>query len=316
VLADPLVDTHLLLIGRPPLAEYLGFIATQTLEGEHADPGTLAQEWRLANDHVRELEQLEAGIADQTPVELVDPALEPLLQQVLADAAYRRSFNIVPTRVGVVELDKLVVFQKHVNLRYVNHLYRVIGARPTAEAVFRFCLPLRHPTPPPTQSQVAQNAFVFLSPSTDFRLLEVKLFAPSQLPNYSTAGPITGVVGLVVGYGSNYFNVVQCEGRIVLNNGSHRAYTLRKAGITHVPCVIQDVSRREELELIAGGDVGEQPDRYFSASRAPLFKDFFDARLCKIVHVRRQLRQMKITVGVETLDVPASQPASLGAEDD
>jgi hypothetical protein len=309
-MTDALVDPHLLLIGRPPLAEYLGFVTTQTLQGETADPAALATEWRSANDRVRELETLEAGIANAASIVSIDAGLEELRRKVLADPAYRRAFSIVPARIGVVELDTLVVFQKHVNLAYVDHLHRKFGDRPSSEDLFRFCLPLRHPAPAPTQSRVAQNAFVFVSPSTDFRLLDVRLFAPSDLPGYTTAGPVTSVVGLVVGYGSNYFNVLRCEDRLVLNNGSHRAYALRKAGITHVPCVIQEISRREELELIAGGDVAAHPDRYFEATRPPLFKDFFDSYLRKIVNARRQLRQMKITFSVEMLEVPASESAA------
>jgi len=305
--ADALFDRHVLLIGRPPLSEYLGFVASQTREGSLSDYGSLASEWRLANDRVRELERLEAGIADDAAIQPPADSLAPQVERLLGDPAYQRSFSIVPARIGLVELDKLVVFQKHINLQYVDYLCSLLGERPGEDAVFRFCLGGNHATPPTVQSRVSQNSFMFVSPSTDFRMLEVKVFAASELPNYSAAGPVTGVVGLVVGYGSNYFNVIRCEGRFVLNNGSHRAYTLRKLGVTHVPCVIQEISRREELEVIAGGDVAEHPDLYFGVPRAPMFPDFFDPRLCKHVDVCRQVRQMKITIGVETVDAPAAE---------
>ena len=60
-------------------------------------------------------------------------------------------------------------------------------------------------------------------------------------------------MGLVVGFSSNYLNVVAAEGRLVLNNGYHRVYALRERGVTHVPCVMQRVTRREELELVGTG---------------------------------------------------------------
>jgi hypothetical protein len=307
LMAENLFDQHVLLIGRPPLSEYLGFVTSQTREAEAPDYGSLAREWRLANDRVRDLEKLEPEIADDATVQPVADALAAMAERLLADPAYQRSFTLVPARIGVVELDKLVVFQKHVNLQYVDHLCALLGEHPSEEAIFRFCLGGNHAMPPTVQSRVSQNSFIFVSPSTDFRMLDVKVFAPSELPKYSAAGPVTGLVGLVVGYGSNYFNVLRCEGRLVLNNGSHRAHTLRKLGITHVPCVIQEISRREELEVIAGGDVSEHPDLYFSVPRPPMFRDFFDPRLCKMVDVRRQVRQMKITIGVETVDAPATE---------
>jgi len=304
---EDLFDRHVLLIGRPPLPEYLGFVTSQTREGQALNYGQLADEWRLANDRVRHLGQLEPKIADDVPVRQVGNALAGLVAKVLADSAYQRSFSLVPARVGVVELDKLVVFQKHINLQYVNHLTTIIGDHPTEEEVFRICMGGKHATPPTVHSRVSQNSFIFVSPSTDFRVLEVNFFPPLESLESRAAGPVTGLVGLAVGYGSNFFNVLSCEGRLVLNNGSHRAYALRKLGTTHVPCVIQDISRREELDVVAGGNVSERPDLYLSGPRPPMFRDFFDPSLCKFVDVRRQVRQMKITIGVETVDAPATE---------
>src|SRR2546430_11202463 len=41
---------------------------------------------------------------------------------------------------------------------------------------------------------------------------------------------------------------------LILNNGSHRAYALRELGITRVPCIVQHVSCREELNVLACTD--------------------------------------------------------------
>ena len=51
-----------------------------------------------------------------------------------------------------------------------------------------------------------------------------------RLSDYHAAGVVAGVVGLVIGYSSNYLNVVAAERRPVLNNGYHRAYALRALG--------------------------------------------------------------------------------------
>src|SRR5712691_3603975 len=113
---------------------------------------------------------------------------------------------------------------------------------------------------------------------------------------------INAIVALVVGYGSNYMNAIHVENRLILHNGSHRAFALRAVGITEAPCVIQTVTRREELQVIAGGDIGENPDRYLVAPRPPLLKDYFDERLRKLLRVPRRQRQVKITFGVEQID--------------
>ena len=92
----------------------------------------------------------------------------------------------------------------------------------------------------------------------------------------------------------------------MLNNGSHRAFALREMGITHVPCLIQHVSRREELSVIASGDFNTAPDVYLKDARPPMLKDYFDSKLRKLVRVSRTLRQVKVGFGVEQLDVPAA----------
>jgi hypothetical protein len=58
------------------------------------------------------------------------------------------------------------------------------------------------------------------------------------------------------------------------------------AGHTHVPCLIQNVSRREELELVAP-EIQQHIDLHLEAPRPPLLKDYFDDRLHLSLHVPR-----------------------------
>jgi hypothetical protein len=53
------------------------------------------------------------------------------------------------------------------------------------------------------------------------------------------AGVPKYVVAIAVGYGANFLAAAHVEGRLILWNGSHRAYALRAAGHTHVPCLIK-----------------------------------------------------------------------------
>ena len=99
-------------------------------------------------------------------------------------------------------------------------------------------------------------------------------------------------------------NVIQAENRLVLNNGSHRAYALRELGVTHVPCLVQHVSRRDELDLV-GGEIQQSPDRYLKVARPPLLKDYFDQRLRMIVPVYRKNRMVRIQFAVEQAEMPA-----------
>ena len=81
-------------------------------------------------------------------------------------------------------------------------------------------------------------------------LLDATLLEPGQVTGLDAVGVPSKLVVLSVGYGSNYLSAISVGGRLVLHNGSHRAYALRAAGQTHAPCLVQHVSRHEELRAI------------------------------------------------------------------
>jgi hypothetical protein len=301
---QPHADELVFLIGRPPMSEFIGYVTTQTVGGQDADLRALAHQWRTANDHIHDLENREAGLADGAIARPLDPGLETLRELVLTDPFFQRSFALIPASLGLVELDRLVVFQKQINLTYASTLEQLLRHDPSPDALFRFCLPFDHPQPPVNLGRISGNQFVFYSPSTDFRFLEATLLQPNQVTGQYFQGPVSGIVALMVGYGSNFLNVVQAEGRLILNNGSHRAYALRSLGVTHAPCVIQHLSRREELEFVGNQDLQSKPDLYLRAARPPLLKDYFDPHLRSVLRVPRRSRQVKITFGLEVLDVP------------
>ena len=299
-------DEHVFLVGRPPLSEYLAFIETHTVEGAGADRQALAAEWRSANDRIIELEQNEAGSADGVAVNAVPPELRASADQVLADPLVQRAFAVLPVEIGVVELDRLVVHQKQINVGYVAALRTALGDTPSSAELFAFALPRdRRYDVPIRAGRTGPNAWTFVSDSTDFRPLEPVLIDPAHVAGgMPLTGVPTAVVALSVGYGSNFLTAIQVDGRLVLNNGSHRAYALREAGHTHAPCLIQTVSRREELEMVGVEPLNQRPQVYLDDPRPPLLKDYFDPQLRRLVHVPRKARQVRVMFNYEVTDAP------------
>jgi hypothetical protein len=84
----------------------------------------------------------------------------------------------------------------------------------------------------------------------------------------------------------------------VLHNGYHRAYSLRSLGITHAPCFVETVTRKDELRVAATEKVSDDPEFYFRAKRPPLLKDFFDPKLSRRypVRPRRAVVQLEFTL--------------------
>ena len=99
-------------------------------------------------------------------------------------------------------------------------------------------------------------------------------------------GPVAAAIGLVVGFSANFLSGIRSDNRILLQNGYHRAYALRALGITHAPCVIQTVTRKDELALLADTRVTSDPGFYFKAARPPMLRDFFNPSLRKHLNVR------------------------------
>lgn len=304
--APPVVDQHVFLIGRPPIGDFLSYVRNLALDAQRRDEGVLADEWRAANDRVRELETTEAGLADDPPKLPLPPEMHSLAEEIQADPAFRNAFRLVPVEIAMLELDRLVVFQKHINLMYVNEVQeRLPDGEPTPEELFRFCIPREVHTVPVRIAQTAATSYTFVSPSHDFRYIEPVLLDADQVRGYDRMGPVTAILGIVVGFGSNYLVGMQIENRIILVNGSHRAYALRERGVTHAPCIIQKITRMEELEIVGTDELRRNSDRYVQAPRPPMLKDYFDVRLRKVLQVARKHRMIKLTFGVEVSDIPA-----------
>jgi len=305
VTSGEVVDDNVYLIGRPTLGRFLRFMAHQTVDGESLHEGALTDEWRAANEHIRTLQKDEAGLADHPPITKLGPRLESLYAALLDDPLVVNGFNTLPSNVGMVDLDRMVVYQKHIDLAHVNRLKDKLGASPGEEEVFRTCLPADHPQPPFKWSRVHNNTYVFMSPSNDLRFLRPMRLEPRHIKDHPLPGSLVGVLGIAVGFGSNFLNAIYAENRLVLHNGSHRAYALRELGITHVPCIIQYASSREELDVVASGDLRDRPDVYLRSPRPSMLKDYFDPKLRKVVPVRRRLRQVTVKFEVDEAYVPA-----------
>src|SRR5205807_3783118 len=117
--------------------------------------------------------------------------------EVMADPRWNRGFDALPTRFGMVELDRLVVSQPHLNLLHTAGLKARLGCSPTFDALFRFCLPLDRSEAPVHMRRAGPKRFIFWSESSDFRFHEPAILDPSQIKEHDPFGPLGGVVGLM-----------------------------------------------------------------------------------------------------------------------
>ncbi|GEM_PF-284325 len=298
------IDETLYLIGRPTLKQFLRFARHQAVNPPPEE--TLTGEWKAASRLLRSLETEEAGYADDPPITKLDVSkYEPLLAEFLKDPLVQNGFNTVPTEVAFVELDRLVVYQHHIDLNHIRRLENELGPLPGDEQIFRTALLHDHPRAPVKWSRLHRDTFVFMSPSNDMRYLGTMKLQPDNIKDYPPPGNLLGVVGIAVGFGSNFLNAVYAEKRLILNNGYHRAYALRKAGVTHAPCIIQHVSPDDELDDVVASEVADNPDYYLKCPRPSVLKDYFDPRLHTVMPTHRRLKQITVKFEVDDGYVPA-----------
>lgn len=188
---------------------------------------------------------------------------------------------------------------------FTERLQTKLGPAPDAETLFRFCQPSVTSETPIDIKKIGSKRFTFTCESTDFRPHRPALLRPDQVRDHKTFGPMSAVVGLPVGFGSNFFTAIQHEDRVLLHNGYHRAFAMRALGITHAPCIIQTVTRRDELEVAAKEYVADNPGFYFGTARPPLLKDFFDPKIASSFMVHRTMKMIEVTFEIRDFEVQA-----------
>jgi hypothetical protein len=288
------------LLGQAPLRKYLDFVDDMGLPGAVPARPDLVREWSAAALHYEDLERREAGIADHLACRELDPELAPLAAELMRTPRYTRTFGTLPGRIAMVEVAHLVVCQNHVTRSFVDRLKERLGPDPDPVTLFHFCLPREQSSAPVQIREMGGKRYVFRSESTDFRFHEPVLLAPGQLAGYDAYGAVAGVVGLVVGFSANFLNAV-CDddsGRLLLHNGYHRACALLELGITHAPCVIQTVTSRDELDLVAKPLVANDPGYFFNSPRPPLLKDYADPALRRILPIKKMSRTIEVNFEV------------------
>jgi hypothetical protein len=297
-------EEHSYLLARSSLDDYQSFMRAYAVGGHELDRGRLVAEWRRADDRMAELRADEPDRADNNSPEPLPAHLRPLAAAVERDPVFRQAFSDATYEFAVVDLDRVIVSQRLVSLEHVARLHARLGRASSDEDLFHFCLPAGREPPAFRASRIADEEFAFRSESSDLRFLDAVLLRPDQLTGYHAVGPVAGVIALVVGFGSNYLNVLSVDGRLVLNNGHHRACALWDLGHRRVPCVIHTITHPDEIPVHAPRAVRRQPEVYLTGPRPPLVGDYFDTLLSRRVPIALTAKEVRVRYAVDEKDVP------------
>jgi len=299
---DAQTQRRLFLMGFPPMEEALGFLSTKTQP--RMEMARAADLWRRANDLVRQNWQADSGACERVEVTDLPPELLEKATALESSELFGKSFAVVPARIKMVELAPLAIFQKTVNLTYTGQLEAQLSRDMTPAQLFDACLALRDP-PGVACAWPALDAIQLSSCSSDLRFLEAIPLKDDLIAQLSVGGRAAAVVALVMGFGPNLITAIRVGNRLVLSNGSHRAYALLKLGYTKVPCVVQEVTRQEELPIVLGNVPQPLLQQLLSNPRPPMLRDLLNETLTCIISTPVEKRVVTVHWQVQNMDSPS-----------
>lgn len=170
----------------------------------------------------------------------------PYLQGVMTNPRFNATIEgMANWAFKLVEVEPLLAFQFHVETNRSDDLCGASGPNPSVETMLPVCLPHQLET---VQLQIIgqQNGFMIRAHSLNLRLLGAGLPIGANAAQHITFG------GIGYGVSSPLIQVVSFGGRCYLKNGYHRAYGLRKAGATHIPCLLLEATDYAHVGALGG----------------------------------------------------------------
>lgn len=291
----------LYLYGAVTQMELNGFLEVHSIDPDQKK-NEIRQTWSSAADRFQELKASETGIADTISTTKIDEAANPLLREVRTSPAFINTFSNFPVSFEEVEIDKLVAGQRSVHHQYVDRIAEKYEKE--GRDLVKFCIAPLQDTTPVVTGRTAQNAFTASSENPGLRFLGAyeQHYKDGLIDGQTPGGQPVRAIVLVLGYGYSTVNAYRVGKRLILNNGFHRLYALRRMGIQKVPMVVQKITHYE-LELPPV--VSELPRQYLVQEVRPaLLKDFLDEKLTCTVMQRNFIKSVQIGWGVNETIVP------------
>jgi hypothetical protein len=217
---------------------------------------------------------------------LAIPAVhQPHLVAVTQDAQFGRTvagFNAFGW--GLVEIDPLIAFQLHLSVERATE--RSITDT-SVGAMLALCLPAASMEVKATWTIGGGPVVGNVTLMSDS--LNLTALGPPSIPSKGLVDP-AAEIGPILGVASDLVHVFQVAGRFYLRNGYHRAWALRKAGVTHMPALILQASSYAQGQVPAG----HFPEPIVTGPNPPTIGHFTQGRAYAL-KLRRARRRVRIT---------------------
>jgi len=176
------------------------------------------------------------------------------LKDVQASPRFQKTVGTLPWQFKLVEIGPLLAFQYHVQTDHANQLWLDAGGTTDLAALLRLCLPTDV-----KEIQPGAGCDANIDPKNSEERGRVT-FESDNLNMRILAGGNVGMdgakifwAGIGFGEATRLVQVARLAGRCYLKNGYHRSYRMRAEGVTHLPCIFQDVNGIAETGVRSDG---------------------------------------------------------------
>ena len=278
-MADQSFLSYLYLYAAYTKKQVSDLVKNKCIDEEYSNFTEIIQSWQEATESLREIEKEESGAANKCETFDISSGL---IEAIKLNPAITNTFSKHVLDFRMVEIDNLIAVQRNVLLDYVDQLTKKIPKNPSEDDLLKFCLIPEQQVPLPKPTRKSSRSWYFTSPSHDFRFLGgflKKELTKEDIQFPKVGGFPTHAIMLFVGYGAGCMNAFSVNGRLILSNGFHRAYALRRKGIKKIPILIKKIGNAD-LEL-PDEVKGLKKDYLLKHPRPILMKDFFNDNLVR-----------------------------------
>ncbi len=286
-----------------PRPAFTNWVNAECTDEEKKRLSEILDSWSNARKKFSDIIRSDSGSGKTINISDISKEYSKKIKEILDEPTFKSTFNQMPIEFKVVEIDKLVSLQDSVRLGYIKKLIESFPAKPTFDELIDICLSVNKSTSEVSEL-VLGNTVTYTSDNADLRFLGMMPWtvARPELVRQNLGGVLATSTLLVLGFGASPVNVLNVNGRMVLNNGFHRVYALRQMGVTHIPVIVQKVINPSlDIPSIYGRNLKEY---MFNAERLPLIKEYFDDELTITLKTKIKRKAIKITLHVDEFTVP------------
>jgi hypothetical protein len=284
-------------LSKPELTSFLAFSSIAEEEKRRIEA-----RWDAAATAFSEL----ANRDDEKPESIIaQPIADEAVREVVASLKqatwFQKTFNNRRIQFEEVEIDNIIACQRFVDLDFADGA--LSNPPMTGASLGKFCLDLGEDVPNVAVARSDLNKYTFASDHPGLKCLGVQesAFDLGNVVLHPGGLPVR-VVQILLGYSASTINVFKVGSRRILQNGFHRLYALRRAGVRRAPVVTLEVT---EPEIEMPEVIIEMPRTFLIHARRPaLMKDFFNPLLTTEIEQRRSIR----FIDIEWMDRPGLIP--------